>query len=375
MMNVLYIASYDGLYGANQSLLQLITELQIKGVSPLVLLPQLEDKSNSLHEKLRQKNIPYIVSFFYPSKGDCKWKDFIRIVLNLRLYLIVIWKLRSYKIDIVHSNTSIMDIGKIISCFKRAKHVWHLREFGDLDYRLFHPLGDFGQKMMYQGTDAFIAISKRIYNHFAPYVNPERIYLIYNGINSKAFIPSNHTNALLNFCMVGYINPIKNQFLAVQAVEILKRRNVNDFHLTFIGEGTKDYMELINTYISDHKIEPFISFLGYCSDIPGKLSHMDVGLMLSVNEAFGRVTIEYEMSNMVVIASNTGANTEIIEDGKTGLLLESMNADKLADKMQYLIQNRNEVIRLSLNGKVDALKRFQSTRNSDSIYELYKSLF
>jgi glycosyltransferase involved in cell wall biosynthesis len=373
-MNVLFIASYDGLYGANQSLLQLILELKQKGVDPMVLLPSLESKSVSFHDNLKRNEICYITSFFYPAKGEKRWKSLIKILLNMLLYIVALWKLRNYHFDIVHTNTSVIDIGKVISRFKGSKHVWHLREFGDLDYKMYHPLGNYGQCQMYKGADAYIAISKRIYEHYKSYVNTNKMHLIYNGINNDVFIPSTHDNNVLNFCMAGYVFPTKNQFLAVQAIDILHKRGLSNFHLTILGDGKEEYLHLIKSFINENQIGTYVTMAGYCSNVPERLSHMDVGLMLSENEAFGRVTVEYEMSNLAVIASKSGANMEIIDDDKTGILLKDMNAKELADKMQYLIQNREEVNRISKNGRKDALNRFLSTQNSHAILELYHEI-
>jgi hypothetical protein len=253
-MNVLFIASYDGLYGANQSLLQLILELRQKGVTPMVLLPCLDDEAVSFHNNLKQNDIKYISSFFFSTKEDIRWKCMIKNILNIFLYIKVLWILRSYHFDIVHTNTSVIDIGKIISRFKDAKHVWHLREFGDLDYKMYHPLGDYGQRLMYKGADAYIAISKRIYEHFKPFVDSNKMHLIYNGINSDAFISSKHDSTILNFCMAGYVFPTKNQFLAVQAIDILHKRGLSNFHLTILGDGKEEYVNLIKSFINEKRI-------------------------------------------------------------------------------------------------------------------------
>ena len=43
----------------------------------------------------------------------------------------ILFKLRNESIDIVHTNSSVVDIGAIISKQKKAIHIWHLREFGE----------------------------------------------------------------------------------------------------------------------------------------------------------------------------------------------------------------------------------------------------
>lgn len=80
------------------------------------------------------------------------------------------------------------------------------------------------------------------------------------------------------------------------------------------------------------------------------------------------------MQNLAVIASDTGANPEIVFDGETGLLYHSGDAKQLADRMRMLIEDRDMLLRLSANGKQCALKCFSSVKNSDNIFNLYKTL-
>ena len=101
---------------------------------------------------------------------------------------------------------------------------------------------------------------------------------------------------------------------------------------------------------------------------------MDVGLMLSKSEAFGRVTIEYMFQNLAVIASDTGANPELINNNKTGLLYHYGNCNDLAEKMKMIILDKSLLSHLSSQGRIYARKEFCSTKNSDNIYRIYEEV-
>ena len=68
--------------------------------------------------------------------------------------------------------------------------------------------------------------------------------------------------------------------------------------------------------------------------------------MLSKNEAFGRVTVEYMLQNLAVIASDAGANSEIIENGVSGLLYRLGDVDDLARKMIMYLEDKDTCFRL-----------------------------
>ena len=75
-------------------------------------------------------------------------------------------ELKPMHFDLVHSNTSVMDFGGYISRKLGIKHIWHLRDFGDLDYNLHSIWGNLYSKATYRNGDVFIAISNEIKRYF-----------------------------------------------------------------------------------------------------------------------------------------------------------------------------------------------------------------
>ena len=96
--------------------------------------------------------------------------------------------------------------------------------------------------------------------------------------------------------------------------------------------------------------------------------------MLSGNEAFGRVTVEYMMHGLTVVASNTGANPEIVVDGTTGFIYQLGNYRELAEKMRILIENNYTLLQFAKNGRERALEQFSSIKNTKQVYEVYEQL-
>ena len=101
---------------------------------------------------------------------------------------------------------------------------------------------------------------------------------------------------------------------------------------------------------------------------------MDVGILPSISEAFGRVTIEYMLHNLLVIASNRGANIELIEHGKTGLLYDIDCTDSLAELMLWCVQNKQTVLKIAEQGKNMAEKCYTAEINADNIMKIYTAM-
>ena len=69
-----------------------------------------------------------------------------------------------------------------------------------------------------------------------------------------------------------------------------------------------------------HGIAGQINFLGPRTDVHSMLGNYQIGLMCSKSEGFGLVTAEYMHAKLGVIASNTGASPELIDNEITGLV-------------------------------------------------------
>ena len=377
-MRVLFISHTNSLDGANRSLLQLVKELRDNhNVTPIVVCPRdrLSHVLTDVYAKEGIECIPVpLVKFKLVGNKSLVTKMLLAASFLLRnLYLF--YALRGVKFDLVHSNSSVIDMGAYLALWRRVPHMWHLREFGYEDFRMKSVFGERYERWIYKKCVAAIAISKAIEQKFKPLFGT-RIRLIYNGILPKdESLSASHTNPVTTFCITGRLEPNKNQMEVLKACLLLKHESKCHFRLLVVGAGGNTaYTEELKKYVADNGLQDEVMFMGYRTDVPEILSQCNVGLTASTNEAFGRITVEYMMQNLAVIASDTGANPEIIRDGDTGMLYPSGDARQLADKMLALLQNRNLLMRIAANGKQRALECFSSVKNSDSIFNLYKTL-
>lgn len=376
-LKVLFITHADGMGGANHSMLQLMTELRNDyGVDVMLLAPKprrgLKWTVQNECDKLQIECITCRFAWF-------KNTDFVRVLrylLNVIWYPVILFKLRNASFNIVHSNGSVIDIGAVIGRWYGVKHVWHLREFGKLDFSLVAFGGRCYEKFVYKGGDCFIAISKKIKDYFSDVIPKNKIRLIYNGITipEEQFV-SKHENAVTQMCVVGNIAEGKNQIEALKALVVLIHKfNCRNVHLTFIGKEYSEYKPLLERYIERSKLNSYVTFKGECKNVSEILKTMDVGMMLSKNEAFGRVTVEYMMHGLAVIASDAGANEEIINNNEDGFIYHLGDIKGLALCMKQLAEDKQLMQRLADHGRQRAIHCFTSKKNTKAIHALYASL-
>lgn len=378
-MRVLFVSHTVLMAGANRSLFQLMLELRDNyGVEPIVLMPSIPkyyEKWN-LYKACRKHGIECYSYRFHWFKDKRRLIYYVRCLSNLIYYPIIFFKFRKLKVDIVHSNGSVISLGGFLSRQLCVPHVWHLREFGQLDFGLYSLLGAGYERWIYQKADAYIAISDVVKKHYRSLVPEEKMKMIYNGIVPPVKDSGKRSNDdTIEFCMVGVVSSPKNQLEALKALDvIINEWGERQVHLSFIGFEEPLYANSLRSYIEAKNLGQYVSFLGEREDVNALLCNMHVGLMLSGNEAFGRVTVEYMMQGLAVIASNTGANPEIVVDGASGFLYQLGNYRELADRMRKLIEDKETLFNFAKKGKERALKLFTSIKNTKQVYEVYEEL-
>ena len=220
-MNVLFVTHSVVMGGANRSLLQLMLELrQNHGITPILLMPHIKDKKLTIREKCEENDIQCISSRFYSFKGKPSVISCAKYTLNIFLIILVLIRLRNVKFDLVHTNSSVIDIGVIVSRIRCVKHIWHLREFGELDFGLKSLFGKTYEKFVYKGVNKFIAISNVVKKEYSKVISQDKIEVIYNGIDEKKIAKTErHDEGILQICMVGAVQSAKNQLEGIKAIE------------------------------------------------------------------------------------------------------------------------------------------------------------
>ena len=377
---VLYISNYAGFLGANRSLYQLILELKKEEqITPIVLLPC----AGLLSDKLDAIGVKVITHGFYFSVVQASgFKDRIkgvcRSLWNFTHIFKIFFKIRKYNINIIHTNTSVVDIGVYLSIMMKVKHVWHIREFAQQHYHFKYSFGEKIARLMYaKGADRIIVISEALRLYYSKFVEPSNIIKIYNGLNIEdyAFNDVKQTK-VLEIALVGLLHPSKHQDIVINAISILVHQyNISCIHLHIFGNSSSvAYFSDLKNIVTSNSLENYVTFHGYVDNMVDVLSHMHVGVLASEFEAFGRVTIEYMLSKMIAVVSDSGANTELVVNGVTGYVFTLNDIQGLSRIIYHILDNPNERSKIISTAYNYAVENFSSSINAKRIFELYSTL-
>ena len=212
-------------------------------------------------------------------------------------------------------------------------------------------------------------INKR--NHFTIYngVDIEEINKSLEGLDRnlirKYYEIDKDDIFLLN---IGRLTEQKGQKYLIEAMRKIVKVNKN-VKLVIIGEGElKEYLEKI---INQYSLQEHIKIFPPTRDIFKVIASADVFIFPSLWEGFGIVLIEAMTIGIPIIATNVTGINEVITNNHDGVLVESKNADILADAVTDLINNKEKIKSLVLNANNTVKERFTLDKMSNYYESLY----
>lgn len=180
--------------------------------------------------------------------------------------------------------------------------------------------------------------------------------------------------------VIGYIAELKGQETAVDALALVRQRHP-EAKLLVVGEpkfarqatryDNSGYLERVRSKVRELGLGAAVEFTGERDDIPEILRSLDVVLVPSFEEGMGRIAAEAMAMGTPVAATRVGGLAEIIEDGRTGLLVPPRDARGLAEAVNRLLESPELRQRLSDEGR-KAASRFSLERHVEGVVSAYR---
>lgn len=247
------------------------------------------------------------------------------------------------------------------------------------------------RRLIGQGARMIIANSNSTASAFALDGTSAEVRVIYSPVDLRRFRPDRLDRAGVRarlgldsadraLGVIGYIAELKGQETALDALALVRERHP-EAKLLVVGEpkfaqratryDNTGYLEHLHSKVRELGLGTAVEFTGERDDIPEILSSLDVVLVPSWEEGMGRVAAEAMAMGTPVAATRVGGLAEIIEDGRTGLLVPPRDARGLADAVNRLLESPELRQRISGEGR-QAASRFSLERHVDSVVSAYR---
>ena len=275
--------------------------------------------------------------------------------------------LRELRPDVVHSH----QIGALLYGGPAARaagvpltvHTEHGKHYsGRLRTRLVGRLaGRFAARFFCVSADiAAEALSSRI-------VPRRKVHVIPNGIETSRFLGGDDGGSLRRSLAippdvpvigtVGRLGEIKRQDLLIRAFGRVRSRKP-DVHLLLVGDGP--LREELGELATALGLDGSVHFAGYQPEPERYLRVMDVFALTSRSEGMPLAVLEAWATGIPVVATRVGGLPELIEEGRTGVLIEPDDEAGLAEALCDLVLDRDRARQLGEAGSRQVRSRFDS---------------
>lgn len=374
----LFVSHSSSLHGAELCLLEsVIAFKKIECCEVIVIVPG--QKGSKLENLLIQNGANVLTDIDNPwwvdhsfSPGSFIWRTLKTLVKALRLLV-------RYKPDYVLINSIVVNPAfAIASRFLRTRTVWYIHELGDPNHGLTYLLGkSITFRILRLISDQQVFNSLFTARHFGAARNSIIARnAVTRGIPLVSTISPLHNVKSTNnwhIVLIGRTEEGKAQSQIIEAANLLLHKHcIANFRVSIVGVSDCGYSRGLFHLAHDYKLLDHIEFIPFGDNVLQFLSNADIGVTTSLNESFGRITVEYLKAGLVTIGGSSGGTKEILDEFKGAYQYESGNAEDLADVLRLVFNS--ELRQIALQCWLNALQA-RKIYNLQNHYHSLKQAF
>jgi glycosyltransferase involved in cell wall biosynthesis len=208
---------------------------------------------------------------------------------------------------------------------------------------------------------------------------PSKICVIPNGVDASVLaeappadlgqfaIPAGSRTLLF----VGRLDPQKGPFVLLAAVKELLPRH-SDLHVLFVGDGPLG--QRLRGWVTEENLSSRIHFAGRRNDVPSLLRAAEIFALPSLWEGLPNVVLEAMAAGVPIVASRVEGISDLLTDGRTGLVVPADSPGELAEAIERLLGDRECARQMGGNAQSFVQEQFEWSRVVARYDELYREL-
>jgi glycosyltransferase involved in cell wall biosynthesis len=290
-------------------------------------------------------------------------------------------QLRAINVGLVHlNNSALADLDLQLACLRLGiPCVAHQRGYpAERDWLTVR---------VARRLKAVIAISNSVRDDMVGNrLRPSQLKLIFDGIDPERIesIPPASDLSLESFGIpagsrligiAGNVKRWKGQLVVAQAMAQLHAK-FPDLKCLMVGAvADSEYSSEIVQFCEAAGIQDAVRFAGYQQSPLALMARMDIVLHASIQpEPFGIVVLEAMALGRPVIATRAGGPMDIVEDGRSGLLVAPGDASEMAAAIELLLESDAERRRIGAAGRARVRAHFSARLNAEKLQTVYDTL-
>ena len=235
-----------------------------------------------------------------------------------------------------------------------------------------------------EATSLVVTVTEAIRRQYiaAELVPPERVVALPGGVDLLRFHPlldgaaaRRALGVVPDVPLIGLVSGLrvmKGHQVAIDAAGRLAGAG-RRFQMLFIGGGALE--SRIRQAIAAAGLASRITVLGFVPDLPAAMAALDLALYPAIeSDGMSRVLFEYLATGKPVVASRVGVVPEVLEHGKTALLVPADDAGALAEAIDRLLDDAALGAKLGAAGSELARSRLSGAQVAGELARLYAGL-
>jgi glycosyltransferase involved in cell wall biosynthesis len=213
-------------------------------------------------------------------------------------------------------------------------------------------------------------------------LSPERVSVIYNGIDLAAFANGVHERLAVRqeigvgasdlvLLQVARLDYLKDHATALRMLERVVK-SCPQARLVLVGEGPE--RDKIEGILRERDLGPFVRLLGLRGDVARLVPAADVFLLTSISEGIPVTLIEAMAAGLPIVSTRVGGVAEVVEDGQTGLLAPSGDDAALAAHVLRLGEDLALRRQLGQKGRARARALFSEAQMHTGYVRIYREM-
>ncbi len=229
----------------------------------------------------------------------------------------------------------------------------------------------------------FFVVSESLRLYYAQQLNlpPAAILVIPNGVDAERFRPDPEARKAARERLqlspdavvigtVSRLDPVKDHRTLFQAAESLVLGKI-DVQLLIIGDGPE--RSSLEQYVRQNsRLSGRVRFLGEIQDVNFWLNAFDIFALPSLAEGMSNTLLEAMASGVAPVATAVGGNPEIIEEGRSGILVPAGDVKGLAASLKKLCRDESARIAMAEGARARIEARFSLQQMLNAYAQLYE---
>lgn len=279
--------------------------------------------------------------------------------------------LRRKRIQIVHTNSMKAHVlGGIAGRLVGAKVIWHIRDHVSRPY-----LPATAVRAMRAAAHVLPHHVVTVSHSAARTIGRRDVTVIHQSVPLPPLGPERMHASPVRVGIVGRISPWKGQDVFLDAAALVAPRHP-DVEFVVAGSALFGEDELERTLRARAEQPPLdgrVRFLGFCEDVDAVYRELDVAVHAStLAEPYGNVVLEAMASRVATVAAAEGGPLEIVEHGRTGLLVPPRDPALLADALESLLVDQRLRVQLARAARRHVEENYSLQRDGRRLLRLYE---